>query len=428
MKKIKLQQRYLPFSILLVSIYSILPSIEYKAGSQIFNPAVSWILQIFILFAFYKGKEYFVNQSQTSLLLIVKLYLFWNVLSILRGFFVAETYWDWKGLTVNGLALTTPIVVYVATNESLLQFILRFYVKYTLPLFIFFYFLISTDAYGFYLVPISFLALFLPVIKTPWKWIVFSICLFVIFVDFGARSNVIKFGLPIGLSFIYYFRFILSNKFFEFIRKMLFVAPLILFLLAVNGIFNVFNMDEYIKGNYVEKKRDERGQMIEDKLTADTRTFLYVEVLKTAVEYDSWLIGRSPARGNKSEWFGEEDMNKRGERLTNEVAILNVFTWTGIVGVLLYFLIFYRASNIAINQSNNIFSKILGLFVAFRWLYAWVEDVNIFNLTTFFLWIMIGLCFSKSFRYMSDKEVAFWVRGIFEKKNANKKRIITKII
>jgi hypothetical protein len=415
MNKTKLQQHYLPFSILLVSIFSIITYIEFKIGIPIANTFIWWLIQALVLFFFLKSKKYFFNKSQFSMMSFLKWYIVWNVLSVARGMFIAETYWDWKTLVGNGMALMIPIVAYSTTNVTLLQNILKFYVKYALPLFIIFVLMIPKDAYGFYLVPISFLALFLPVIKSSWKWIVLAICLLVIFADFGARSNVIKFGLPIVLSFIYYFRFMLSNKFFELVRKLLFFTPIILFVLAVYGVFNIFNMDEYVQGNYVEVKKNDSGEIIEDKLTADTRTFLYVDVLKTAKIYNSWWIGRSPARGNISEAFGESDLSGRGERAGNEVAILNVFTWTGIVGVLVYLIVFYKASYIAINQSNNIFSKILGLFVAFRWVYAWVEDVNTFSLTTFFLWFMIGLCFSKTFRSMSNKEVAYWVRGIFEK-------------
>ncbi|MDD2911353.1 MAG: hypothetical protein PHS87_07055, partial [Petrimonas sp.] len=62
----------------------------------------------------------------------------------------------------------------------------------------------------------------------------------------------------------------------------------------------------------------------------------------------------------------------------------------------------------------NIYAKMLGIYIAFRWLYAWVEDVNNFSLNYFMLWVMIGLCFSYTFREMTNKEVALWVRGIFD--------------
>ena len=131
--------------------------------------------------------------------------------------------------------------------------------------------------------------------------------------------------------------------------------------------------------------------------------------------YDSWLFGRSPARGTISKAFGKDDMNKRGERNGNEVAILNIFIWTGLIGVILYFLIFYHASYLAITQSNNRYSKILGISLAFRWVYAWVEDVNNFSLNNFFIWILIAVCLSKQFRSMDNKEIKIWVRGIFDR-------------
>ena len=423
--KIQKVFRIVPYSILGIAIFSVLPFPKNdNAIIALINiTAFWWLVQFLILYNFWISRKYFFDKSQKMMMVWVQLYLLWNVFNIVRGLLVAETYWDWKALIGNGMALMIPMVAYSTTNVVFFQSFLKGCVKYGLPSFGIFLFLITNDAFGYYLVPFSFLALFVPIIKRPWNWIILAVSVFVMVADVTARSNVLKFGVPITLSFIYYFRFILSTKILELIRKLLFVTPLLFFFLAVTGVFNVFNMDEYVKGDAVETRIDTKGEIIEEDLKGDSRTFLYLEVLNTALKLDTWWIGRSPARGNISESFGEGDMNKRGERLMNEVCILNVFTWTGIVGVLLYMMAFYKASYIAINQSNNIFSKILGLFVAFRWLFAWVEDINNFTLTTFFLWFMIGLCFSKTFRKMNDQEVRIWVRGIFEKENPLSRRM-----
>lgn len=415
--KIQRLSRIIPYTILGITLYTVLPypKPSVKVIDLINVTFFWWIVQFYILFLFWQGRKYFFNKNQKRIMVWVHFYLLWNVFSLSRGLFIAETYWDWKALVANVMALMLPIVAYSATNTTLLQAVIQKYIKYALPLFLVFFVLIASDAYGFYLVPISFLVLFFPIIKKPWRWIVLGVGLFVIIADVTARSNVIKFGVPIVLSLLYYFRHVLSSKIFEIVRLMLIVAPILFFTLAVYGDFNVLKMDEYIKGDYTEIRTDYKGEEVVDNLKADSRTFLYIEVLQTAKVYDSWWIGRSPARGNISEYFGEGDMNKRGERLGNEVGILNVFTWTGLVGVFLYFMVFYKASYMAINKSNNIFSKIIGLFVAFRWLYAWVEDVNNFSLNTFFLWIMIGMCFSESFRKMTNQEFRLWVWGIFEK-------------
>jgi len=330
-----------------------------------------------------------------------------------HGILIAENYWDWKNLIAHAMALFIPIVAYAATNHNLMQYMLRFYITYTLPLFLVFAFMVTPDAYGFYLVPISFLMLFFPVLTTRWKLGLLAITLFVITADLGARSNVIKFIVPVLFSLIYYGRIFISKTLLEQLRKLLFIAPVLLFSLAVTDTFNIFKMQDYIDTEYSIVGVNADGEAMDDNLKADTRTFLYVENLYSAEKHDYWVMGRSPARGYDSLWFGADDPTGRWERAGCEVAILNIFTWTGIVGVLLYLMVFYRASYLAINYSNNTFSQILGLFVAFRWMYAWVEDINYFTLTTVFLWMLIGLCYSKSFRAMNNKEVTSWVQGIF---------------
>jgi hypothetical protein len=415
MNKTQLQQ-LVPLSVLLVSISTIATSMGYKTGLPVANTTVLWLVQSVVLCLFFMSKKHFFDRSQAQAMVFIQWYLWWNMFSVLRGVFIAENYWDWKFLVDHTMALLIPIMAYSASNKLLMQSILRFYIKYGLPLFAVLAFLILPDAYGYYLVPVSFLTLFFPILPLRWKLILLALAILAITADLNARSNVIKYSIPVLLGFIYYLRRFISKTLFEWIRKLLFITPLLLFSLAVTDTFNVFKMDDYISGDYSAVETTVEGETGDVNLKADTRTFLYVEVLETAEKYNSWWIGRSPARGNDSSAFGLDDPTGRGERAGNEVAILNIFTWTGIVGVALYLLIFYKASYLAINQSNNIFSKILGLFIAFRWLYAWVEDMNSFSLTTVFLWFMLGLCFSKSFRAMNNKEVEYWVRGIFDKR------------
>jgi len=196
--------------------------------------------------------------------------------------------------------------------------------------------------------------------------------------------------------------------------------PLLLFALAVTNVFNVFYISGYVKGDYIYEKKNFEEEFIESDLKADTRTFLYREVLQSAQKYNTWWIGRSPARGNETERFSAlSEITGREERGSNEVGILNIFTWTGIVGVILYMLVFYRASYLAVSQSNNIFSKMLGVFIVFHWAYTWVENTHYFTITTFFIWIMIGFCLSKTFREMSNEEVKTWALGIFDNRYRN---------
>ena len=408
----------IPVTILVLTVYSVLSFAKRwrSITSVLNNTTIVWVLSIIILAVFFLARYSFFDRKNEQNLRIVWIYLLWNIVCIVRGMLVAEIYWDWKGLISNAMALLLPIVAYSATNKKVVQYMLSYYVRYVLPLFLIFALILRADAYGFYLIPMSFLLLFLPALTLRQKILVITVTLVVITADLGARSNVIKFGVPLLILGFYYLRSMITVKVMEAVRLSLFVIPVGLFLLGVSEIFNAFKMDDYVKGDYTTVGTDEFGNRVEINVTTDTRTFIYSEVLQSAINNNYWLLGRTPARGNDSEIFGERayELTRRSERLANEIGLANVFTWTGIAGVILYTLIFLRASYLAVNRSANIYAKMLGIYIAFRWLYAWVEDVNNFSLNYFMLWVMIGLCFSYTFREMTNKEVAVWVRGIFD--------------
>ena len=189
--------------------------------------------------------------------------------------------------------------------------------------------------------------------------------------------------------------------------------PFILFSLAASGIFNVFEIGASNNDKYVLVERSYEGGAVETNLSDDTRSFLYQEVLYSAKYFDFWIFGRTPARGHISNTFGDLDPDKRNERVLDEVAILNIFVWSGMIGVVLYFLVFYYATYLAISKSKNIFSVIAGLFLLFRWVFAWIEDINAFTLTNIFIWILIAFCYSSEFRNMSTVDVQNWINELF---------------
>ncbi|QJD94410.1 hypothetical protein HH214_00235 [Mucilaginibacter robiniae] len=408
------------FLMLLVTVNSINQWSRFELGGTF----VWWAINLALIIAVVKAKKkYYDTQNNRNTKFLV-LYLVWNAICIVRGMFVADNYWEWKNLVGNAMLLLTPLVVYVATNKELVQSIFSTWLKYALPAFILFLPIIAyPDAFGRYLVPIGFFLLFFPVLSKKWKIISFVLTIIVIFSALDARSNVIKFSSALLLSFVYLFRNTIWIRFLGLTRWLLLIVPIVLFCLAVSGKFNVFKMDEYIKGDYTTTSVVEGGGTEEANLTTDTRTFLYEEVLSSAVKYSYIWLGRTPARGNESASFGEYAMEvlKTGkmERPYNEVAILNTFTWTGVVGVVLSFLVYFWASFLAVARSNNTIMRILGVCVAFRWAYGWVEDFSAFDLSYLYLWIMIGMCISQAFREMDDAEMENWILGIFDKRYRN---------
>ena len=398
----------LPWLLLLITINS------HGQTLQLGNTIFWWLIQFFVLYLFWIIKIKFSSQLHKRELKILDYYLLYIYVSFFWGATISITYWDWKSLISNTMCLLIPIVAYSMDSKYLFKILLNRFIYISTPLFLFFQFFIAKDEFGFYLAPFTFILLFLPILPLRWKVISVIVALYVIFSDLGARSNVVKFTIPILISFLFYFKNIFKIKILNYLRILLLILPILFFILGVMGVFNIFSPQGNNATEIIDKKRDFKGEIVYENLLSDTRTVLYVDVLVTAKKYNSWLFGRSAARGNISELYGDTDMNKRGERNGNEVAILNYFTWLGILGVFFIFLLFHKASYLAVNYSNNYFSKLVGIFVAFRWTYSWVEDINIFYINNIYLWLMIGFCFSDTFRRMSDLEMKKWILDVFQ--------------
>ena len=167
------------------------------------------------------------------------------------------------------------------------------------------------------------------------------------------------------------------------------------------------------------KKKIVDGQIYEEKLAADTRTFIYEEVLASALKNNYVIFGRTPARGNDSYMFGlynaEELKTGKYERHYNELCHLNVFTWLGLIGLFLHCTIYLVASYQAVYYSNNQFVKYVGIMVAFNWALGWIENCTRFDIMNLTIWIMISICLSSKFRLMNDMEFKLWFDSLFVK-------------
>ena len=405
--------------------------ISFKSSNQwstlpIGNELFWWIIQFLFIYLLFKLKNSFTSPLVEKDFIFIKLYLYWIAICIIRGVFVADNYWEWKMLLATSYMLLLPSIAYLAISAGFIGIIIKTWFKYALFMFILVVPFLWGDAVGKFLIPVSFLILFFPVLNNKWKILVMAITLFVVTFDVTARSNIIKFLIPFLIGLLYYFRNTINAKLLNSFRLIMLISPLVLLVLAATNIFNVFKLDEYI-GDYNINTQSVSGRVKKESLTSDTRTLLYVEVLVSAIKNEYILLGRTPSRGNDSKLFGYSVAklihSEKHERFSNEVSILNIFTWMGAIGVVLYFLVFFKATYLAINESSNIFIKIIGLNISFRWTYGFVEDFSQFDLSNIFLWIMIGMCFSRTFRKMTEQEMKIWVLNLIGVKGINIEKI-----
>lgn len=399
-------KRIFPYTILLISISSILHWCSLPIG----NTFLWWLLQSFILFIFYKLKPI------KHVVQPIKFFLIYLGFSALYGIiFMTENYWDWKLLVNNLMVFSLPLAALVFGNPMYLPQILKCWFRYAWIILILLMPFLASDAYGRFLVPFTFLGLFITHLNK--RYVIFTIIAYLITITLGSasRSDMLKFTVCLILGFSMLFPFLWRKKrLISFIANILIISPIIFFILGVTGVFNIFKIEEELglEGKY--EMKSSKGE--EYSALTDTRTFLYLEELQSAINNNYILFGRSISRGYDSMSFGDSidaaTGIKRGERQSCETSILNVFNYFGIVGVIIYFFIFFRASFLAIHRSRNIFIPVMGVYIAFRWLFAWIEDFSRFDLNYLFLWIFIGICYSPIFRNMSNQDYKKWLYKI----------------
>lgn len=384
----------------------IIPIIGGLGINALFNPLLTWIPSFVLIFIS------LTMWDSNSIYRVVKIYLIWGGISIIRGFFIAENYWEWRQFFYGIGNVLLPAMVFMFKDPVVIKMILQKWIKWGLPLFcIISFWKVSVSAFHFILAPIFIIGCFIPLLKTQWKIIIIFFIIVMLVGDIGARAQIMKAILVLILSLIVYLRNKIPFLFLKTIHWALYIIPITLLFLGITGKYNIFSESQ----NKYKNLDNESNEVV---LTADTRTFIYKEVIESAVNNNYVLCGRTPARGNDSQVFGalnaEELKTGKYERYMNEVCHPNVFTWLGLLGLIPWCLIYLTSSYLAMYKSNSFFLKVVGIFIAFRFFLGWIEDVNEFSISGLSVWMAIGIGLSPYFRNMDDNTFMKWYKNIFK--------------
>lgn len=405
----------IPFLVIILTFPSIGQWLNIKIGETVYW----WATNILLLFSFvyYKFRN---NKKIPNLPIPIKLFVVYVIISAIYGCFMTESYWDWKLLINNFMTYLMPLSFYYMAVPINISTITRKWCQFAIIAFWIILPFMQFEAPGKFMIPFSFLIIFWPFIKGKWRYIIWGFFFTVfIFGTLGARSSIIRYGVSALSSICFIYPHIFRPKILKLFSFILLLLPITLFILGATNIFNIFKFEEYLnlddKKIEVQNSFGEKGET--ESLTADTRTFLYVETISSSIKHNYYIQGHSLARGYESPWFRSTDLTSygRGERHASEVSILNVYTYMGIVGVLLYFWVFCGAIISVFRNSQNYMMYVIACIVAFRWAFAWLEDFTRFDLNNLYLWIMITMCYSPYFLKMDNKKFLIWIKTLFNK-------------
>lgn len=339
-------------------------------------------------------------ESDISCHCLIYVFLAYNLIIIIRGAYDSVDYWDYKDVWQKFGSLMIPSVALLGFKPLLYTKINRFIVRWYLLLTLL---LCGTVYFTVQGLPMLFLISWILLLRNnKWKLLLVVFLVFAIVGQFGARGWILRVFFAFALAVAYKFRVFLKMYMFKIVFAVFVVTPLIFVGLGYTGQFNVFAMDEYVSSK-------------DEDMTADTRSFLYAKVQEKLDDENSELFGV----GAKSEyWAGFNDeigmqktLKKHGRSAT-ESGLLNYYLMGGWTSAVLYTLLFWTAAWLAVFRSKSILCKLLGMFVLFRWIISFIDEPQAWYLNYVMLFIAIGMCLSKTFRNMQDKEIVKWIKAI----------------
>ncbi len=307
------------------------------------------------------------------------------------------------------------------------KYISLFFNEYTLLLFFppFFTFLASKDELWNYLKDLYFIYLVYGIICVfflKWDPLTMSIFLIPIFLPQFERKR--KLLIYINIIAVFYAGFIVGDRKFivllffcilayyvytnSVVNKLVKVIALIsvmlpLLLLAYSLISGVSPFELATEQSIKNKFNDSKD------FSADSRTFLYVELAQDLTETNSWLFGKGPI-GSYYSYMMEQyaksgDWADSSNRISNEVTFLSFLLKGGLVYVLCCFFLFIFAIIKSSFRAKNKFVQSLSIILCGIYVNSFMGDMAGCSLLQVLIWLIVGTCLSSKWINYTDLEI-----------------------
>lgn len=379
--------------------------------SAISIPLVCGTLWIFVtsLRYFIYNRQILFKEKRIPTILYLSIVIYF-LATIIKVFFIKPAEQDFLRQTqyIFGAMITVSSIMWLEdeyvlkkTNSTVLK---MFYV-YLFVILILFHFSGGVFLPYFFYIPLFF------ALPQKRKLLPLFLCV-VAFVFPGQRMILLRIVITIVLFLLMKYSLLDKKKIVNFLAAILMILPFIFFILALKTNYNIFESNS---------KTMEIISYGEENMSADTRTLLYQESIDSSIRNRYELFGRTFGYGYDSQWqvgrnniFRNKYASEEFAQRNAEVFILNIYTWMGLFGVILFYILFSRAVYLAINSSNNKFIRYVGILVAIEWVYCWVENsMIVVNYTQISIWMLIAMCYSSHWRNLSNSEFENRLKYIF---------------
>ena len=401
--------RYVPILIIMLVFSPIIFTYGIGKMSQMYDYMVYIFLSVFVFCYYWKNKKYLSRQYKyiTSLYVLMIVYV---VASCIKLTFIPSSIYPFQRMNVMCSFLSVG-TIFVLMDESIMIRTLKTWWKYVpiivLPVSIFMDKFWLVD-----MLQMSFLFLMLSNCITKNKRILVSLMiLYMALFGISQRFDYLRIILPLVVFVFIKFHILLGRISSKILYGCLMLLPIVLFFFAQSGKFNVFDMDSYVEETYTSSL----GENMKD----DTRTFLYEEAINSALDNNYLWFGRTPGYGYDSKFVAAREGTFYAEsgvfpQRNSEVFAVNMFTWTGVIGLTSWFLFFSLFGYKVLKKARNRYIRALVVYVGFFWICDWISNYFVAPSSGYMLLFMvIAICSQSKYQLMSDFEIETFFKRIF---------------
>ncbi len=309
--------------------------------------------------------------------------------------------------------------IFIFMNESVVHKTMRLWWRFVPILFVISFWRMERSEY---IQVLAFIMLFVVFNKSLFSYkrlFVISAFLFIAYRGIIQRMDYLTVMISVLLFLMLRYSWMLGKKGIRIFYHVQMWLPVALLFLGLSGVFNVLNFDSYISEEYTSKT----GERFND----DTRTVLYEEALASAINNNYVLLGRTPGYGYDSFWLQNQldyhskettraalEISGMTAQRASEVFIVNMFTWCGLIGVLLFFIFYYRIGLMIMKKIENKYLRILVLYIGFFWIISFIgHQFFVPSFDYILLYIIIALCLNPKLQKASNKDMDAYFRYLF---------------
>lgn len=383
--------------------------IKHFAGI-LFNPLQSVFALIGLILVFiypvFNFKRLQTNLS-SKINSIFVLYLFWNLLIVIRPLILNEEYTDNSLHPYSDYGIYSyllPLVVFVRINIDAVRQIYKIIFIFSIIGFVFFvmnfnvmqatvmagilnnktgvmpiYSLANQYYFWFSISSLSLLSLeFIPKSLFRKFAIASSVFMLLLLLYFARRGGVFMFIVYFGGMFYMY---TLKTTGIKRINSLL----LILFIIIVGAVI-IYLFSETTFSYFFNRLDD------------DTRTGVDVTIIEYLSKENAWIFGKGIEGAYYHPVFDEP-------RYTHETGYLYLILKGGMVNLILYVFLLLHSAFIGFFKTKNRFTKAFAIYVFLHVAFLIPYGLPSFSLEYLFVWIGFSLCESKRWRNLTDVEI-----------------------